>query len=217
MISGHFIVLDAARMYHSMEAVCSLNPTAQSLYLLEKDDPVQQVAPYLFQLADKEAFCNYFMDKGWGDSWGIIIFSNAGFEEVKRHLRRFLMVKTEDGVELYFRFYDPRVLRIFLPSCDPKQVMEFFGPVNSFLLEDEDPRFGIQYWHENGHLQFRQIPLRELSAVKPVYAGNRPLPPTSLNTLDDLKKKDDTVIKDRNTELNKGFVKPSKPRWNMLD
>jgi hypothetical protein len=32
-----------------------------------------------------------------------------------RRRRRFLRVKDEDG--LVFRFYDPRVMRVYLPTC----------------------------------------------------------------------------------------------------
>jgi len=46
-----------------------------------------------------------------------------------------VMVKTEAGQEMYFRFYDPRVLRAFLPVCTPQEAKEFFGPVRSFLVE----------------------------------------------------------------------------------
>ena len=44
--------------------------------------------------------------------------------ELRRHLRRFLMVEDESGEPLYFRYYDPGALRDFWPSCSRRQVTE---------------------------------------------------------------------------------------------
>ncbi|HEY2399507.1 MAG TPA: S1 RNA-binding domain-containing protein, partial [Steroidobacteraceae bacterium] len=41
----------------------------------------------------------------------------------------------EQGKRLLFRFYDPRVLRPFLPSCEAGQMREMFGPVEHFAVE----------------------------------------------------------------------------------
>jgi hypothetical protein len=54
-------------------------------------------------------------------------------------------VKTEDGEELYFRFYDPRILRIFLPECTAEEAVEFFGPIQAFWVEAEDPNMCLVF------------------------------------------------------------------------
>jgi hypothetical protein len=33
--------------------------------------------------------------------------------------------------------HDPRVLRVFLPTCTPEQLKQMFGPVDVFLAENE--------------------------------------------------------------------------------
>ena len=63
---------------------------------------------------------------------------------------------------MYFRFYDPRVLRIFLPTCDAAQLKEFFGPVAHFICEDEDPAFGLVFSLEQGKLKTEKVPVKEL-------------------------------------------------------
>ena len=37
----------------------------------------------------------------------------------------------------YFRFYDPVVLRTFLPTATPRQMEDFFGPISAFYVEGE--------------------------------------------------------------------------------
>ena len=43
------------------------------------------------------------------------------------------MVMGPDGKELYFRFYDPRIIRTFLESSTESEVAEFFGPIIRFV------------------------------------------------------------------------------------
>jgi hypothetical protein len=48
------------------------------------------------------------------------------------------MVRTDAGQRLLFRFYDPRVLGPFLPTCDAAQLREMFGPVTAYMTESPD-------------------------------------------------------------------------------
>lgn len=135
------LLLDAARMEYAMDSARELNPLHKSLYRNKQgeDEILSSVAPFLFSYPHSTGFEDFIINQGWGNSWGIWVESEADFDTVYKHFRRFLMVQTEDGQELYFRFYDPRVLRIFLPTCDLDQLLDFFGPVESFVMEDEDP------------------------------------------------------------------------------
>jgi hypothetical protein len=53
-------------------------------------------------------------------------------------LQRFLMVALPDGRKAYFRYYDPRILRTYLPNCHPAELRAFFGPVQSFAVPDAE-------------------------------------------------------------------------------
>jgi hypothetical protein len=56
-----------------------------------------------------------------------------------------LEVQTPDGPKRFFRYYDPRVLRNFLPTCDAAQLREMFGPVDRFDLEAPDSSSLLRY------------------------------------------------------------------------
>lgn len=61
------------------------------------------------------------------------------FSELRRHLRKFLMVQLEDSDEkVYFRFYDPRVLGPLIPLYTEEQRKEFFGPIGRFAFEADN-------------------------------------------------------------------------------
>lgn len=63
---------------------------------------------------------------------------------LRRHFRRFLRVTDEQGQPLMFRYYDPRVLRVYLPTCTAEELALVFGPVSAYLIEDGEVRGGAQ-------------------------------------------------------------------------
>ncbi len=75
---------------------------------------------------------------GRGAAWGIFLTAYAEIEQVRRHFRRLLRVRTEGGETLLFRFYDPRVLRQYLPTCISSELQEMYGPVEQYLYEGEE-------------------------------------------------------------------------------
>ncbi|HXB07036.1 MAG TPA: DUF4123 domain-containing protein [Puia sp.] len=149
----NFMLLDGARLHEALDEAMEINKSGQSLFIGKSQQKLSSVAPHLFSLEESGDTVNWFWLYGWGNAWGMLFSSERSPEECVRHFRRFLIVKTEEGKELYFRFYDPRVLRIFLPTCDKNQVLEFFGPVDYFLVEDEDKEYAIQFSHQNGTLK----------------------------------------------------------------
>jgi hypothetical protein len=159
----NYCLLDAARMLDQMETAKELNPIYDSLYRGRKEEALSMVAPYLFTYQEGTDFANWLAEKGWGDAWGVFLFSNATLVELHRHFQKFLLVKKEDGQELYFRFYDPRVLRAFLPTCDWVQIQELFGPVQYFVVEDEDPAYDIVFTVQKGYFQTIRVAVKEMT------------------------------------------------------
>ncbi len=109
-----------------------------NLFRGEKAQEMAQVAPYLVQFAKEDTFTNWVIDQGWGNHWGIFMQTSADFATLKRHLRSLLQVYDEEGNSLFFRYYDPRVMRAYLPTCTGEELQTFFGPVTHFFLADED-------------------------------------------------------------------------------
>jgi hypothetical protein len=96
-----------------------------------------EFAPYLVRLEQGSRLLEVLVKEGWGNSWGVYLTSASGISELWHHLRHFLEVKLPDGEQVYFRFYDPRVLRVFVPTCTSEEAKEFFGPIQDYLAEDE--------------------------------------------------------------------------------
>jgi Domain of unknown function (DUF4123) len=133
-----FAVLDSARDPNIPIELRRKGAEFVSLYRGEPEESLSSVAPYLVRLDPRSESMRWLLTNGWGNSWGIFLVSSASLEILRRHLRQFLLVHDVAGNELYFRFYDPRVLRTFLPTCTGAETKRFFGPVGIYLMEAED-------------------------------------------------------------------------------
>ncbi len=131
-------VFDAARDPRILVLLDESVDPAWSLYEGAEGDAMAEVAPYVVRFQSDSDLLEAMVREGWGHAWGIYFTASRPMKEVRRHLRRFLMVQPEDSRErIYFRFYDPRVLREFLPIATPRQKSELFGDLAWFLYEDE--------------------------------------------------------------------------------
>ncbi len=134
-----YAILDGGRHPRIRSWVIDTHTAAWCLY---RGNPlpaaVEDAAPWLVRIIPGEPWVEQLFVRGWQQSWGIFLSSDAPSRELRRHLRRFLRVRTEDGRILAFRYYDPRVLRVYLPTCTPDEIAAFFGPVTAMIAEAED-------------------------------------------------------------------------------
>lgn len=113
----------------------------ECLYNGEIEPDIAEVAPYIARLEPKSEFAAWVLG-GWGESRGILAQAQAGTElpVLRRHFRKLGMVYGSDGSPMLFRYYDPRVLSAYLPSCEASQVSQVFGPVKRYVMERETER-----------------------------------------------------------------------------
>jgi hypothetical protein len=80
---------------------------------------------------------NRLLRQGWGKAWGILTVAAADvtLTQQRIHFKKFLRVKTEDGRELAFRYYDPRVLNVYLPTCTTEEFQTVLGPLTALVAE----------------------------------------------------------------------------------
>jgi hypothetical protein len=124
---------------------------------------VEMAAPHLLELSPAYRFTPRLIETGWGQSWGVFLRIDDP-SNLRHHLRGLLRVRDEAGRVLLFRYYDPRVLRIFLPTCTPDELRTVFGPISSFLVEGDDGRSLIEFEFDGTGLLERRIPLGDVEA-----------------------------------------------------
>ena len=98
---------------------------------------LRAAAPHLVHLAPGARFTREFLQQGWGRSWGVLTIAppDVTLQWLRKHLRTLLRVQDEAGRTLMFRFYDPRVLRAYLPTCTSSELRSVFGPVHRIVCE----------------------------------------------------------------------------------
>jgi hypothetical protein len=132
-----FLILDAAKMRDRIEEAKRFNGEHECLYKGEAAETLHHVGPWLFSYPQPSIFSDWYLANMGNQNWGILIQSTASFKSIYLHLKKFLLIKTEAGEKLYFRFYDPRVLPTFLETADEIQLSTFFGPIDKIILENE--------------------------------------------------------------------------------
>ena len=151
-----YAILDGASVPQLRQALFKMRPEHECLYLGELTGDMAEVAPYLVRLEPDSPFALNVLEQGWGKHWGIFATSEAGIRDLRQHFRRFLTVFDPAGKALLFRYYDPRVLRSYLPTCNPEEVTMLFGPVTAFFAEADQPSTLLRFEHNAGHLVKRQ-------------------------------------------------------------
>jgi hypothetical protein len=140
-----YAVLDAARDRHIYRTLVESPLGSQCLYEGPLPKALAETAPYLVRLKPRNNFTEKLFDEGFSKSWGIFLCSPAPELELRRHLRTFLMVADDRGQFLYFRYYDPRVFRVYLPTCNELELEAVFGPVERFFCESDGGRSMVEY------------------------------------------------------------------------
>lgn len=116
-------------------------PTLQEAFQSGVQSRMANVAPYAFRIP----FVSRYRGGGFLDLWskrlgtsaGILLLARVEPDPLIRHLRSVFHATAEDNHRYYFRFYDPRVLRPFMPACTASEAAELFGPIGQILVESE--------------------------------------------------------------------------------
>jgi hypothetical protein len=135
------------------------NEYSRCIYPLNRKIPeiLLKATPYLARVNLDSFFCRWLFRECWGDNCGIFFISQASEDRLFHHFKKLLLARSESGESLYFRYYDPRVFRSFIPSCSSNQLNVFFGPAERFIVEQDDGDLINLYINDNGRLQRNSI------------------------------------------------------------
>lgn len=139
-----FAVLDASREPAGVHAAKVAGGLCKSLYEGSTGERLRQVAPYLVEFRTASSFARWWFD-AWGKSAGIIVETSGSFADVRKHCRTLMIVRGQDQAKYYFRFYDPRVLRTYLPTLAEAEAERFFGLITAVHCEGTDGAELITY------------------------------------------------------------------------
>lgn len=165
--SSVYAVLDGAAIPNLLDMFEEHEPFRVCLFRGVHDPELAETAPYLVRLEANTPFAEWLLTEGLGRHWGIfaVVPERTSFVDLRKHFRDMLRVHLPDGEVVHFRYYDPRVCKVFLPTCDQKQLREFFGPVTRYFAEKERegeaPSGLIEYSLDRGVLRQHYLSLNK--------------------------------------------------------
>jgi len=135
-----YAVLDGAMVKQLPDWLEDREAPFACLFRGETDPLVITRAPYLVRVVPGDEIFAWILREGWGRNWGMFaaVPRDTPFDAVLDHFRQFLQVRLPDGRIVFFRFYDPRVQRLFLQSCDAAQAAQLFAVPVAWSCESED-------------------------------------------------------------------------------
>ncbi len=131
----YYLILDAARGIDARALGREHHAEGVSLYSGPDGDRLADVAPYLFAVSTELSLLKWYAAH-WGEHLGVLVRTTADRAALREHLRQFVMATDPESRAAYlFRFYDPRVLRVFLSTCEPPEARRVFGPIGAWYAE----------------------------------------------------------------------------------
>jgi len=128
-----YALLDGSEHPDKMPELDRMGPTRCVHLFCQASEQIEaQFSPVLVQV--DSTLLEWIVNSLWKEPWGVFALSKAGLETLRAHFRKFLLVELPGGERWYFRFYDPRILRIYLPNCFSWELQKFFGPVRGFAI-----------------------------------------------------------------------------------
>jgi RHS repeat-associated protein len=140
-----FAIVDGAQGEVVLQKLSTSGVRYVSLYKGENYEKLFSVSPILVECPGSGQFLRWLTTDVWGKGFAVFLTSRVSLDELATHFRRLLTVVTTAGEKLLFRFYDPRVLSAYLPTCDAAEIAHFYGRTETFLTEYEDKNFILAF------------------------------------------------------------------------
>ena len=117
-----YAILDAAKVPNLPELLEVSGLAHRCLFKGDAYDELKDVAPWIVQLEDKNAFTRNLFTRSdapwhlWDSEVGIYLRSTANLQTLNAHFRTFTKLQQTDGRWRYFRFWEPLVLQAYLTA-----------------------------------------------------------------------------------------------------
>jgi hypothetical protein len=168
-----FAVVDADACPALLEQLNAHKPEHVCLFAGQLSTDVLRKAPYLVRLEPDSRFAEFLL-AGWGRAWCIYARADASLRSLRDHFRTFLMVSDPAGNPLFFRYYDPRVFGVYLPTVNEHEADYIFGPVESYLFEEEGSGVVLRFSRKRKVLKVERFGAGTTPDPAPLAPHSRP-------------------------------------------
>lgn len=131
-----YAVIDGAACPELRFKIYDWEPQSVCLWSGALEPDMQEVAPYMVLLDRDSTFTEWLITQGWDNHWNIFVTSELDFKAFRKQIRKLLLVKSSEGQNMVFRFYDPRVMEMFKTVWSEEQKKEIFTGMNNISFQD---------------------------------------------------------------------------------
>ncbi len=153
---GIYAVIDGASVLDLLDALHEHRPEYACLLGGDLTPDMAEVAPYVVRLQAETPFFRWLLDRWWGRHFGVFAAASSDLRSVRRHFKSLLTAYDPQGRPVFFRYYDPRVLGAYLPTCNEQETRLFFGPISWFPFEN-DQGASLSWYEPAGALPRQQV------------------------------------------------------------
>jgi hypothetical protein len=163
-----YALIDAARDRRIYPRLKSVELEWHCLFDQAVPELLARSSPHLVRLEPDAPFTRFMLQEGFGENWNIFFTSIMPVTRLLTHFRALWQTVDEQGRPAYFRFYDPRVFRVYMPTVrDLPNLRTVFGPVSRYFVESEDGVALIEFGRNVGLLTSRELALAGPSGEHP--------------------------------------------------
>lgn len=139
-----YLLIDTAQVPDSQRKLERWNLPYISLFEHTPEQSLIEIAPLLIPLVYlpvelTRTVCDWAMDLAYGAPWLCWMSSRLAAEELAEHLRKFHTVGLNEGDTMIMRWYDTRILPVWMACLSPVQVTQFTAGILALQYVD---RFG---------------------------------------------------------------------------
>lgn len=136
-----YAVVDLASAQQLRPVIADQLPSvAEPLFAREFPRALLQVGPWLVRLSKAPEVERMLVEMGADLPWGYYVHSTFDIVSLRQSLRRFNLARLPDTQkEVLFRYWDPRVMRVFLDVATREQYRRLFELIEK--LESPDGAF----------------------------------------------------------------------------
>lgn len=133
-----YAIIDGAACPKLRFKIFDWEPTSTCLWSGALEPDIQEVAPYLVQLEKNSTFTDWLISEGWDKNWNIFASSELEFKKFRKQIKKLLVVKSPEGSNLIFRFYDPRVMIMLANNWENELKANILDNIDVISLQETE-------------------------------------------------------------------------------
>lgn len=131
-----YAVIDGAVLPELLAKLEEYEPLQACLLRGELPFDLAEAAPYLVKLEESNEFTEWLLNQAREKPCCIFARTSDDFIALRKHFRSLIRAEMPNGKVVHFRYYDPRVLATYLPTCTEEDNALLFSVAEVYLTVD---------------------------------------------------------------------------------